>query len=65
VRPPVSDVSVKLCRLSKMPGIAAFEKGLARSLPVHTVSPGEPTPDLPEFITDLLTAQTGTTHPST
>lgn len=43
--------------------VAAFEHELGRSLPVDTVPPGESVPDLPEFITELLTALDGYDSP--
>ena len=41
--------------LSWLDIVTAFENELSRSVPVHAVPAGEPTPDLPEFITQLLT----------
>ena len=43
--------------------VAAFENELARSVPVHTVPPEGPAPDLPEFISQLLTALDGYDSP--
>ena len=43
--------------------VAVFEYELARSVPVHTVPPAGPAPDLPEFITQLLTALDGYDSP--
>lgn len=43
--------------------VAAFEQQLARSVPVRTVPLGGPGPDLPEFITQLLTALDGYDSP--
>lgn len=39
--------------------VAAFEEELGRRVPVRAVPPGTPTPDLPDFITGLLTALEG------
>lgn len=36
--------------------VAAFENELRRSVPVHAPPAGAASPDLPEFITQLLTA---------
>jgi uncharacterized protein YbjT (DUF2867 family) len=41
--------------LSWLDIVTAFENELGRSVPVHAVPAGEPAPDLPEFITQLLT----------
>ena len=39
--------------------VTAFENELQRSLRVHNLPPGPPAPDLPDFVTQLLTALDG------
>ena len=39
--------------------VSAFENELQRSLRVHTLPPGPPAPDLPDFVTQLLIALDG------